>query len=386
MATAPKNPKIPKNVAGRNVAGAARVVGGDIAAGENVGRAGGMFDVLAPVETALGFGAGAVGTATFLAPHALGVTSKVASKMGKTDLVSKIDNFTSEWHPEARSEAEIATNTATRLEHVGNVAFTLGAGVSSYQVAKSFAEQLDALKHAIADIKGGDAKNISTMSALFAPIPKSLQPARDHLLKEHAVRGVAQVAGLVAMILAVRAKKNVGHAAFFAPMIVDMGANALLGETFLPVYAEMKNAYQAAQASGQELPSEAYAKFVFETSPELHRRGEVGQQVALKVGEQYAHEKADPGAILREIDSGQFMERVKGLIAEAEAEHAAMVQAQKAKEAEAKAEQAHPAADNKPSMVARLSGEQPARPVLGKHTQNLTQQAVHELTDIRNYP
>ena len=327
--------------------------------------------------------AGAAGMATFIAPGAMNLTAKAANKMGKTGFANKITSTLAEWSPEPVAVAAVENApkmpfwkkmtsgispqkwfTAktdvpppTKMQRAGDVAFAVSAGVSTYGVAKSFAGQLDSLKHAIADINGVPVEQISTTQALFGNIPKSLEPARDHLKKEHMVRGVAQAAGLVAMVLALRAKKHVPMVAFMAPGLVDMGANAVLGESVLPVYAELKNTHKA----GMDIPVEKYSEFLMDASPELRKRGEVGNMVAMKLSEQFAAMKADPGAILREIDSGRFNQRIQTLLVEAEKAHAEQV-------AKAKAAQAEAAAHPQTKMVDRINGAVPARPVIGHHT------------------
>jgi hypothetical protein len=398
----------PLSKLGYNAAGVeARLAG---KAPEVVGSAGAL-EAVAPLETGIGKAANAMVMIPFIGvPVANGVI-KAAEKLGHGHRVAGLKDALEEMTKpisgaaatgEAIAEkavkqtfmekmkaapAAISTKTKafianpkeffaakprgplTKLDHLSNVGFAVTSGVSTYGVVKSGAQQLDMLKHAIADMKGVDVANISTAQALFGSVPKSLEAARSHLIKEHAIRGVAQLGGLVAMVMTVRAKKHVNNAAWLAPMFVDMGANALLGESVLPAYAEIKNAYNQGKSMGQPVPAEMYAKFLMEASKEVSKRGVVGQMVAMKAGEQYAAENMDPGKILAEIDNGAFNKRIAGLIATAEAEHTQQVAAAKAaKEAAA-------------TQAAANAGKKD-RAVVGAHTQRIAAQtpATHSIT------
>jgi len=342
-----------------------------------------------------------VAMAAGIGPGVLGgsvpVIAATAKKLGKEPLAHKLENWQKHWNPQVAPPMEEALGNAgkigflkkiknhlnpsaaqrevTRLDHIGNIGFAAGGALSTYGVAKSFAQQLNSLKYAIADVKGVSVGSVSTMGALFGPIPKSLEPARNHLLNEHAVRGVIQAAGLATMIWSVRNRKHLNMFAFMAPGILDMGANTILGESMLPVYAGYKNAFN----SGQPLPPEAYAEFLLASSAELKKRGEVGKLVAQKLGVQYATAKTDPGKILQEMDNGKFDGRIQGLITIAEkedAEQMAQAKAKQAEDAHAKAEaNAHPS-DTKHnaasgSMVSRVRGEKPKREGIGDFTNKL---------------
>ena len=357
---------------------------------------------LKPIDGAvapIGAVATVAGFAPMIAVPALGLGMKIAEKTKNTETLGKLQTFQAKWNPDLPDAAgsnpkgfraffsrEGLSNTfskegitnffskqrdATPLDNVGNIGFAVSSGVSTYGVAKSFDSQLNSLKHAIADIKGVKAGQISTAQALFGPVPASLKPARDHLFKEHVLRGGAQVGGLIAMVMAVRAKKHINNLALIAPMVVDMGANALLGESVLSNYADIKNAY----LSGQPLSADIYAGFLVSASHDLAIRGEVGKMVAGKVGEQYAAEHKDPGAILREIDNGSFMSRIQGIIAEAEKVHAAQMAQAKVKaaeEAQAKAQHKDVKPHGAPgSMVSKVKGEKQSREAVGAFTQRI---------------
>jgi len=383
-----------------------RVAAGEAAAETaTVGSVGGVVAAVDPAVGVVGAVATAASFAPMVAPTGVGLVEKAAGKMGKHEVVNKLQMWREHWHPEMKMPGEAIAAAGqskkvgflqrfkmrggplaarapdapvTRLDHIGNIGFAIGSGVTTYGVAKSFNQGLDELKHAIADVEGVPMSQISTRRALFGSIPNDLKPAREHLFKEHAIRGVAQVAGMVAMIWAVRAKKHLsgplGMAAIMAPGFVDMGANQVLGESELPLYAELKNAYNAKQP----IAAQPYANLVLAINSELKKRdypaGEqntVGKIVAAKLGEQYAAENIDPGKILQENSNGKLPARIKGVIAEAEAEHAANVAKAKAERAEA--ERAKAEAKAHPTHVDKLNGMAAQRPVVGDFTKRVSE-------------
>ena len=326
---------------------------------EAVGSAS-AFEAVAPVENALGAFSTYGGMLDFL-PLGAGAVAFGAKTLGHNSAHEKI--------------TAVQEKYTEPLTKVTNTAFVIGGALGVYGVAKGVTQELNSLKHMYADLTGVPFEKVSTFSLLTGSVPKMLEEPRKHLIMEYGVRAIIQAVGLAWMIRGLRKAEGISMLAFMVPQAASAGADMIMGSSLMPVYAGVKNAYN----SGQPLPPDAYADFVMMGSHDLKIRGEVGRMVAARVGEQYAAARTEPGEVLRELNDGRFMVRVKDLIAAAEAEYAARVAAHKAAEAEAKAKhdaKAHHAEPAEGSMVSKIKGEKPQRQPIGQFTDKIASEPV----------
>ncbi len=76
--------------------------------------------------------------------------------------------------------------------------FTAMGAVATFGVANSFFKKLESLKMMYADMTGKDIRDVSTISVISGDLPnmpRAVAEARDHLLKEHSGRFLAQLVG-----------------------------------------------------------------------------------------------------------------------------------------------------------------------------------------------
>jgi len=346
---------------------------------EEVGKVDGPFDSLDPLvgvaEKGINYAFMGDLAVNIAAPMLLAPAVGLVSTSAKNALLVPHKYF----NP-TQTEAQIEKGEHTLGTKINNGLMIGMSALSTYGVARSFSQQLNSLKHMYSDLTGVPIEKVSTMSLLTGKVPHIMSEARSHLVKEHLARGAAQIGGLAWMI-AVMGKKKPGTfeqmGSMMLPGFADMGINALMGDSVLPVYTGFANAYK----SGQPIPAQDYAAFILAADHDLAKR-KVGKQVALEIGAEFANKKISPGEILREINDGRFEKRIHGLIEKDEAalaqKMALKAKAQHEAQAHKHEEKAHKheAQTHKPvSMVDKISGaHKHERPTIGKFTKMVSEE------------
>ncbi|MGE0754934.1 MAG: hypothetical protein AB7L92_07205 [Alphaproteobacteria bacterium] len=203
-------------------------------------------------------------------------------------------------------------------------AWVLGSGISMAQDARTFSRNLDGLKTMYHDMTG---KQLSTTGALFGTLPPVLAAARSHMIKNTSIKEITDAAGLLVNLKGLFNPRFNGlkaAAAFMIPGFAAQGADMIMGESIIPAYEAMKANFDAKQ----KMPQDYYAAFLGELSPELKKRGGAGSAFTKAVAAQYATEQATPEQILREINDGKLMTRIKAVIAQQGQQHPADHKAQ----------------------------------------------------------
>lgn len=234
-------------------------------------------------------------------------------------------------------------------------AFVVNSAAGIYGVARDSAHQLEALKQMDAELTGRDPKDISTSEVMFGSVPPAVASARKTLLATEAAHGISHAVSLVANYKMLRgtAGKFLSHglgnmATFFLPDMIARAVDGYTGPSMLPQYKGMSDAFKA----GEQLSPQAYGQLLMLASDELKSRGSVGEQFAMKLGEQYASEHKSPAQVMNEIHDGGMKKRI-----------AAITQA---------------AASAKPlhvDMAANRAATIAQQPVVGKHTQQVVSKA-----------
>lgn len=248
------------------------------------------------------------------------------------------------------------------LHGVANTTFIVADAARMFSTARGFWQNLASLKEMSRDITG---KPVSTWSVLIGKVPAPVAEARSKLLKNFAVSEVTGAMSLGATVVNA-SRGRVSPIAFVAPMVVGMGANAMIGESALPYYTALSQAH----ASGQQIPTDAYAQLIDKASPQMRVRGE-GNVFSKKVAEQYAAEKASPAQVMREIADGGLMKRVNALIAANEA----------AKPINVASKNSHVGKLKEPA--AKIALPKKEQPVIGDYTKQIVtnaEKANHALT------
>lgn len=191
-----------------------------------------------------------------------------------------------------------------------NGAFIGIESLAMFGIANTFAQNLESLKAMKADIDNEDPAKISTFAVLTGKVPPVVAEARSALLKQAGVQTITQAASFF-LTIKNAVKNNVGFLPFIAAQGISAGAQALIGESIVPVYAMARKAH----AGGQKIPEAFYAEFLMSADKEFKGRGATGQEMAKALAAQYASENAAPGQILKEMSNGKLEERVKGVIA-----------------------------------------------------------------------
>lgn len=216
-------------------------------------------------------------------------------------------------------------------------AWAAGSTISMATDARSLSKNLAGLKQMYRDMTG---KNISTTGLLFGKVPPIIAAARSHLIKNTAIKEGTDAIGLLVNLRGLFDRRfnssMKGMMAYMLPQFAAQGADMIMGESVVPAYQAMKANFDRTQP----MPAEYYATYIGELSADLKKRGGANSKFTKVIAEQYAAEHATPEQILREVDNGKLLQRVKAVIAQ---------QAQ------------HPAADKQP------------RQVMGKHTQQVMQ-------------
>ncbi|MBY0408100.1 MAG: hypothetical protein K2Q01_10445 [Rickettsiales bacterium] len=336
-----------------------------------VGDEGSFFKTADPLMNTVEKVATVAGIGQMVTDLAIPLASGAASKMG----FKKTSEFIHKPVEYLNPKAKVEKGEMTLGGHINNVMMLGFAGISTYGVAKGFAQNVDSLKHMYSDMTGTPMDKISTMTLLTSNnVPEMVKQARKHLLAEHMSRGGLGLVNLGLVVRSILRKKSMGMVEFLVPMAAGFGIDFMMGNSVLPYYAGVANAH----ASGQAIPKEAYAEFLLEASADLKRRGPVGARVAGALGAEFAAENASPGAILKEIEAtakahqqgqkGPMDARIDRALAAAEA-------AKKAK-AEGKQAQEPVAAKGEKSMVERIGAGGKPRDidVQGKFTGKLKQE------------
>jgi len=241
-----------------------------------------------------------------------------------------------------------------------NGAFIGMSALSMFGDARGFSQNLASLRQMYADMTGEDVKNVSSMKVLTGSVPEPVAAARAHMIKTFGVKQMFDVGNIalnVAMLISPKWGSGwKGMAAMIGTQVASTAVDGYMGESILPIHKAFSDAYK----SGKEVPPEFYAAYLYAASAELRNRGEKGQEFATAVAQQYAAEHVSPGQLLNEIQNGKLMERIKAISGKAD-------QAQVAQPAQEEPAQA--------SAVSRLNGERTERPVVGKFTNKLNQEA-----------
>jgi hypothetical protein len=239
-----------------------------------------------------------------------------------------------------------------------NAAFIGGSALSMFGDARTFSQNLESLRQMYADMTGEDVKNVSTVKLLTGSVPDSVAAARSHLVKQFGIKQAFDIGNIALNAMMILNHKMASgwkaFAAFGAVSAASMAVDAVMGESILPIHKAFSDAYK----TGQEIPPQFYAAYVFAASKDLRSHGEKGQEFAMQVAQEYAAEKVSPGQLLREIESGKLMERVKQISVKADRAQAG-VQEDTAQE----------------QIVTRTAEQRGERPVVGKFTSKLNQEA-----------
>ena len=332
---------------------------------EEVGKEEGLFRALTPIvntgETLLQYAVGA----DMLVAMGLPMLGGIIGAVGLTSAQKALNKPNQYLRPEAATK-----NGEWTLGHKISSGIAIGfTAIGAYGVAKTFSQNLDALRNMHADISGIPVERVSTWALLTGNVSPVVAEARSHLLKEFIPKGLAQLGGL-AWVTKVAYRPKAGMmenmASFMLPQAATGAIDMFMGESILPVYSGFANAYK----SGEPLTAEAYGEFILAGDQDLKKR-RVGKQVATELGAEFAAEKIDPAEILREMNDGRFKARIEKLIAKDEAELA-----QKNAVIQPKPQAVTPAqASAKPvSMVDKIGGAKLDRLTIGKFTGRLNEE------------
>lgn len=232
-----------------------------------------------------------------------------------------------------------------------NGSFIALSGVSMVKDAHGFGKEIGRLKQLYADMTDTDPSKVSTMKILVGSVPAPIAEMRSHLVKKLFIKESTDAVGMAVNIKQAMDRKFVGTkaiAAFMLPQFIGMGADAIMGDTPLPIYEAMSKAHKA----GQEVPAEVYAELLGAASKDLKARGGASSPFTQELAKQYAAEKASPALVMKEIHNGKMMERVNAITA---------VAAQQVQEVHQ--DKGHT------SMVDTVQGNaKKNRPVIGEHT------------------
>jgi hypothetical protein len=237
------------------------------------------------------------------------------------------------------------------LNNTVNGAWVAGSAFSMFGLTTDFMSQMNALRRMHSDITGEDYNRVSTYKLLLGKVPAPVAEARSQLLTNSGIQGVIQTA-----FLAFNVKQFMGGKMSWLSNSIQAGMmfgapvlGMVVPQSVLPVY----DAVRKAHASGQKLPPEFIAEFIGAASSELRKRGGAESGFTRELAKQYAAENTSPADMLKEINSGALMERVKKIIASNKTSVAAA------------------AAAPQVSHVDKLNGKAEAlAPVVGKHTQD----------------
>lgn len=334
-----------------------------------VGDEGVVFHAVDPVMNGISTTGEMVGYGTLAADMALPLVGGAAGLIGMKGVKATL-NAPSKF----MSETKVGKSGRTLNTTVQDGLMLGFSAISAYGVAKGFSQNLDSLKHMYAEVTGVPVEKVSTISLLTGKVPEVVAEARSHFLKEYVSRGAISAAGLALIVRGIR-KGGVGLVEGLVPTFAGMGVDMLMGESALPYFAGVSNAFKA----GQEIPPSAYAEFLMASSKELKSHGNVGRRVAMLLGDEYAQEKASPTQILREIEESlqakklgqksKFDQRVDAILAKTHIDHP------QAQLTHAGSHGHDAAAHHGPSMVERVHGAKPRdMEVKGKFTQKLKQE------------
>ena len=322
---------------------------------EQIGKEDGLFQALNPaVNTAESLMQYVVG-ADLAVNMGLPLLGGVVGVLGLKGVQETLNKPRQLLNPEAVSKA----GNLTLGQKISSGVFIGFTAVGAYGVARTFSQNLEALRHMHSDISGIPVEKISSWSLLTGKVSPVVAEARSHLLREFIPKGLAQLGGLAWVIsVARRSTASFGENIMsgMLPQLASTGIDIFMGESILPVYSGFANAYK----SGKPLPAEAYAEFILAGNDDLKKR-RVGRQVATELGTQFANEKTDPAEILREMDDGRFQARINQLISKDEAELT--------RQNALKQQKVQTAAPAPPvSMVDKVNGAKPERQAIGKFT------------------
>lgn len=289
------------------------------------------------------------------------------------DTVSKLPGL-SGLHSEHIKKIPGELGNASIMHSAGRAAWIGGASLGMYAVARSFGSQLYALRQLQADLTGKDISEVSSYSVLMnSNLPKPVLDARDKLLKLSGIHALASTAGLV---MALKSHLIDGKLAKMLGPVGEGAAGAMLGmmayqipdqiaeiaEGFVgsPILAHY-NGLRDVQASGQALPPEAIAEFVYACNDKLRAKGHTGQHFAMALSDEYVAEGTKIATILEEVSNGKMQARINAITE---------------KNKQEKTEEAPE--DKVPSHVERLQAplKTMVRPEVGSFTNKLNQQAA----------
>jgi hypothetical protein len=239
--------------------------------------------------------------------------------------------------------------------------FVAGSALSMVGDARSFKNDLRALKQMYADVTGKDVKKVSAFDVLIGSVPAPLRAARRHMLIYTTVSEIADAIGMGVNIKTM-GKNNMSFMssflAFQVPDWIQKGTGNVLGDSIIPAYKALTLAHQA----GQTISAEEYAQLLLLASPELKARGE-HSSFLMEIAKQYADAKASPADILKAASNGEIMARISRLIVANEPKAAVVTET----------------ATPEHSHTKRLSeGAKDQRPVLGKFTEKVSNSPTME--------
>jgi hypothetical protein len=188
-----------------------------------------------------------------------------------------------------------------------NGAFVLSSGISMVQDGRSAASR----NRMVGEMKA-DMEAISKGTGNSAA-----SSARVSLVKEYALKGVADVANI-----AINFKQMVSHRFGMKGALIGMGiafaaerlAEGLFADHKAEAYVSFKQLQLAAKAQGAELTAEHYAQFLAQASDDLAKRGGASSRFTQEVAAQYAAEGATAAQIMVEVQNGALMARVHNAI------------------------------------------------------------------------
>lgn len=249
-----------------------------------------------------------------------------------------------------------------------NASFVAGAAISDIHTGVDLRKALTNLKSMYANITGTPEEEVSGWSLMLSgKAPEPVKAARAEIFKEYGPAVVLDAANTV-LNVKFAVSNNFGSLGknmlllMAVPLANQMLVRNILGGQLLPAYEQMKNA----EAAGEALPAESYAKLIGNASRELYDRGGEGSNFAKALGQIYANAHAKVDVVLREIDNGTLHKRIELLQRDYEKQQReAGTQPPEAKEAGAP--------EAVVSHVDRLkgNGKIAQREVLGEHTEKL---------------
>lgn len=181
-------------------------------------------------------------------------------------------------------------------------AVVTGTALQITGTARGIGEKVSTLKALYCDLTGEE--KISTRKLLFSKkVPAVVKEARGHIMKEYGPRVVLNFANTIATYTFMKntnAKSMIGSFGLMAAS--SLHAAKVQSYGILPMYEAMNKSPQIEDVQ--------YAGFIAAASKDAAAAGGIESPMVQQLAMDYAKEGARPAAILQEIESGRFDERV----------------------------------------------------------------------------